>query len=120
MRVDFTKLILDLDDKPIAMERPANLPADAPTPVMTLGDLAQTALQGFYKDKEPNVSGAEKTDRTHLCLAIRKHPECVEMKAEQIATLKTLLNMCYPSPLIYTRASELLEGDAILGEVAPA
>ena len=103
MRRDFSQPILDLNDKPVKMQTGV----DGAVTEMTLGMIAMNALLGTYED-ERNLTGKEKAERMQIALRINKRMKEVDLTAEQMTMVKTLIAKCY-GPLFVGRAWELLE-----------
>lgn len=98
MRRNFAQPILDINDNEIK---------DQAGNVMTLTIAAINALLATYDD-EKQLSGKEKADRMQLALKINKKPKEVDLTAEQLSLVKSLIAKAY-GPLIVGRAWELLE-----------
>ena len=74
-----------------------------------LSRLAVNALLANYED-EKNLSGDDKVKRFKLAQQINDADGEVEVTAEQVSLLKTLIAKGY-SPLVVGRAYDILEGE---------
>ena len=84
------------DDKPLERD-------------LTLASVAVTALLASYDD-EKNLSGEDKVKRFKLAQQINDADGDVEVTAEQVSLLKSLIAKGY-TPLVVGQAYEILEGE---------
>lgn len=97
MKIDFNKVLLDADDKPIKAREGSEEPA-------TLLLVAKVALQESAQQDTPE----SKLKAFDLLMHVRKGG-VVEITPEQSAMLKERVGRVY-GPLIYGRATEILNG----------
>lgn len=74
----------------------------------TLRSVTLEALQALFQD-EQGLSGEEKARRWALATRIYANPENIDLKVEEIATIKKLIGKAY-GPLVVGQAWEMLEG----------
>jgi hypothetical protein len=98
MKVDFSRELTDLDNKPILT------PEQKP---FTLGKACVDALMVGYED-EKGLSGEEKLKRYDLALAIHSAKNSLEIAAEQVVLLKKLVGKGY-GPLVSGQVWKMLE-----------
>lgn len=101
MKIDFTQPILDLDNKPVMEEGKA----------VTLKKLAINSLLAVLIDERQQpeqLDGETKVKHSLLAQTIYSKPENVELKAEEVALLKSRIARMY-SPWSVMRAWNLLE-----------
>lgn len=99
MRKDFTIPLTHLDGTPI---KDGDKQA-------TLTTVALTALLASYED-ERALTGKEKAERYQLALKINKRPAEVDITAEQLTMLKSLIGKAF-GPLVVGQVYDLLEND---------
>lgn len=102
MKLDFSKHILDLDDKPMK-----GISEETP---LTLGVVAVGALLANFDD-ERNLGTVEKTRRFQLALRIDKGGE-QDVDVKDADLIKTLIGKAYTT-LVVGRACELIEGTSV-------
>lgn len=113
MKRNFNVALRTLDNTPLTetaltIVDGKQLPVDRP---LTLASIAVNALLAPYED-ERGLSGDEKVRRYKLAQAIHAAPTVeVEVSAEQIAMLKSLIAKSY-APLVVGQAYALLEEEA--------
>lgn len=95
MQIDFTKPILDESDEPIKEG-----------PFMTLRTICTAALFAQIRGDE-NLSPEKKGEMGFLGLQIQ-HSDTLDLRAEQIATLKERVGKIAPNLVVY-RAFSLLD-----------
>lgn len=98
MKIDFSKPILDLDDRPV--------PDEVGEGVLTLAKCAERALT-FPHQKDQELPGDKKVGRAVLAQLIHKNP-VQDLTAEQVAEVKDLINRMY-SAIVVMRAYEILD-----------
>jgi hypothetical protein len=96
VRINFSAILLDLQDKPLMQ------PGDSPAPA-TLAWIASEALLRATDDKD----GQKKYQLYALAMKVGKGGE-VELKSEDIALIKTKVGEQF-APLVVGRAFDLLE-----------
>lgn len=106
MKIDFTVVLKDQDNKPLkdvlTMQANGNVDTE-----LTLGRAAVHALM-YQGQDEPNLGGEEKFSRGLLAFKIRDDSDC-ELKAEDIALIKKLIGKLF-SPIVVYRAYPILDG----------
>lgn len=101
MKRNFSAAIKNLDGKPLKEGDKE----------VTIGSIAVNALLTPYED-ERNLSGDDKVKRFRLAQAIHGADDEIEVTAEQVTLLKTLIAKAY-TPLIVGQAYDLLEADPV-------
>lgn len=96
MKIDFTAPIRDLKGKPILDGEQA----------LTLKSVATNAL--LAADPDEKTSGEDKMQRFKLALEIENADTPLDLKVEQVATLKLLVARLYV-PLVVGRAYEIFD-----------
>ena len=105
MKIDFSAILLDLHDKPLMQPAAAG---ETPTAPATLAWVAAEALLSATEDKD----GQKKYKLYALAMKVGGGGE-VELKAEDIALIKTKIGEQF-APLVVGRAFDLLgEGEAV-------
>ena len=100
MKRNFNTTLKTLDGKPIK---------EADDLDVTLSTVAVNALLAAYED-ERNLAGDDKVKRFKLAQLINDADGEVEVTAEQVSLLKTLIAKGY-TPLVVGQAYEILEGE---------
>ena len=102
--VDFSKPILDLKGAVVV-----SCPREKPDcgAVLTLADVAQTALQASFQD-EQSLPATDKIKRFELALRIEQTKVDPKLSVEELALIKQLVAKAFP-PLTVGRAYELLD-----------
>lgn len=108
MRFDFSQFILNLDNQPIPNRRDPNNPRES-APPMSLSTVCVNALLGFDPQEDARLEGTEKLRRFNLAQKLY-NGGWVEVTAEEVALLKTLVNRMY-APLIVGRVWQVLESN---------
>ena len=108
MKRNFNTTLKTLDGKPIKEQY---VDADGKTADrdVTLSTVAVNALLAGYED-ERNLAGDDKVKRFKLAQLINDADGEVEVTAEQVSLLKTLIAKGY-TPLVVGQAYEILEGE---------
>lgn len=101
MKVDFSGHVLDLEDKPILVQMETGT-----SEPLTLERVAVSSLLQM-SDK---LSGDEKYSRYTLMRKIHHKRAPVDLRAEDIATLKKVIGESQYTPLVTGQAWDLLEG----------
>ena len=101
MKIDFTKPVLDLDDKPIEVEGKSGT-------VFTLKSACTQALMAQQPGAAAPLSIDESMAKYLLALKIHKSSAAIDLKAEEVVLLKRNIAGVY-GPLIVGRACEMLE-----------
>jgi len=103
MKIDFTKVLLDLEEKPILEPEVKEGKVSGSRP-LTLKSVCLNSLMGQFED-EKGLSGEEKIKRFLLAKKINEGGE--ELKSEEIAEIKKLVSKAYAT-LIVGRVFEIL------------
>lgn len=98
MKIDFTKTINDLEDRPMKESESTEL---------TLKTVACNALTAVFSD-EQNLSGLEKSKRGLLAIRIFSNPSNVDLDSEEVTLVKSVIGKGYSS-LVVARAWEIME-----------
>lgn len=107
MKIDFSAIITDLAGVPLPGEPVDRKKPDGPFKDFTLRTAAVTALSAELPDDK--LIGEEKYKRYRLADKIYGCAEPIELKAEQISLLKTLIAKTYQGTLIPGRCWDLLD-----------
>lgn len=109
MRIDFTQIIHDLEDRPIAKE--VHEDGSLKTPA-TLGSIAIQALMApkVVGGEAQPASGEEALRAIGLGLTIRNAIEPVSISAEDVVYIKERIAAVYTAPLVVGMAWRMLEG----------
>lgn len=100
MKIDFSKVLLDLKGEPLMEGAPPN---EKP---ITLSSILCTALLAQYPD-EQSLSGKEKAKRFQIALKIVDGGE-QDVSVDDVAEMKKLIGKGF-GPLIVGRAYEMLD-----------
>jgi hypothetical protein len=101
--IDFTRVIVDLDGKPLQ-----NAGVD-----MTLGETATHALLAHYEG-ERNLGDDEKLKRFLLAAKIRQAKDA-KLTADEIALIKKLVAKAF-APLVVGRVWEIIDPASVQGK----
>ncbi|MFZ1006852.1 MAG: hypothetical protein WAN65_08455 [Candidatus Sulfotelmatobacter sp.] len=99
--IDFASPIKNLDGTPLHKS------GGNDGPILTLGDVAETALVSDYRD-EPNLDGAEKVKRFSIAKRIEDKRDNPTISVEDIALIKKLIAKAY-NPLVTGQSWSLLD-----------
>lgn len=97
---DFDVRIVNLDGSPIVDDKGKEVE-------LTVRSVSINALMAPYQD-ETNLAAEEKLKRAELAQKISKK-ETSDLKSEDIALIKKLVNKFYNSPLVVKQAYDALE-----------
>lgn len=113
MKRNLNVVLLNLDKSPIteAMVEPLVEGKEVVRKVtkLTLAAVATSALLANHQD-ERDLSGTDKVTRYKLAQRINDADREIEMSAEEVTLLKTLIGKAY-APLVVGQAFDLLERD---------
>jgi len=101
MKVEIAGGPVTLDGKPFVDEKGEP---------MSFKFIVANALLGHYQD-EQNLDGAEKLKRWQLAKRVHESDEVVDLTAEEIVLVKTLVAKAFVTP-VCAQVWELLEGAA--------
>lgn len=105
MKIDFSQNILGLDGKPF------RLTDEDGSPFATLKDVAITALSLLTPaERERGISATDQARRYALMVRIYDAPAEIDLPAEDISLIKSLVPVAYPSPRFGGPALKLLDG----------
>lgn len=108
MKVDFSQILKELDGSNIEeTKRDENGKNVKTGELVTLSKIAVNALQN---PDEKVTDGNEKMRRNKLSKRIYDAESLIDLKVEEVALIKELINKAYASPLVVGQTWEMLEG----------
>lgn len=107
-------VINSLDEKPIQIGERACQFCGRPTDEkpLTVRIACTEALGSAYQDevRDRPISGEEKMKRYRLAIKVQDAENEIELDAKQITTILELISKRFPSPVVYGRLYDILNG----------